>query len=323
MYVLAFSDLAACSMIIRASRPRLPLDVPRALQPAFEQIQLPWLCPALLGARPRQSNRPTTTASKRRPILIQPPSTTHGREPATVHSKPQERGFAYATNHITTSDDYIPFEYYGLPNPSQPSPPKLWSSGSSISDLPDFDPTSPLVIHDSMRQTPRRFRESNGIGGEVSEIQQTLEACVQVGRLERAAATVKRFNNIYKLDAPELIKIHNNFLASMIERVVKSKDQKLLKDIQRWFEVEIRAQGILPNATTYGLMLRAAFQESNQVKIDRTLRRYLSLAEQAYLRDETLASSLSILNLQEFGRVTSVSSSLSSQILACQDQVLT
>ncbi|MCJ1472326.1 DNA-directed RNA polymerase [Lambiella insularis] len=228
------------------------------------------------------------------------------QEHAALYGRPHARRFAYAADPITSNDNYIPFDHFGLQNPVQTQPLNAWSSGDSLSGLSNFDPASPLVIHDSLRQTPRRFRDNKGIGGEVSEIQQTLLACVQVGRLERAAATVKRFNMIYKLDAPELIKIHNNFLASLIERLVRTKDQKLLRDIQRWFEVEIRGQGIAPNSTTYGLMLRAAFQESNQVKIDRTIRRYLALADEACLSDETLASALSIINLQEFGRVTSV-----------------
>ncbi|MCJ1415956.1 DNA-directed RNA polymerase [Xylographa parallela] len=158
-----------------------------------------------------------------------------------------------------------------------------------------------------MRSAPRKFRVTNdGIGGELSEIHQTLQACLRVGRFERAAATVRRLTAIYKLDAPELINAHNDYLASAIERIVESKDQDLLRHVQRWFEVEIRASGIIPIPRTYGLMLRASFQESNQLKIDRTIRRYIALAEQADLRDEALSTALNMLNSQEIGRVTRV-----------------
>lgn len=144
------------------------------------------------------------------------------------------------------------------------------------------------------------------MGGEIYEIHETLQACLQVGRLERAAATLRRLSTIYRLDAPELIKTHNDYLASLIDRIVNTKDQELLKQVQRWFEVEIRAQGIPPDALTYGLMLRASFQEANQLKIDRTIRRYIALAEQAGLRDEALCTALTTLNAQEIGRVTRV-----------------
>ncbi|MCJ1390678.1 DNA-directed RNA polymerase [Xylographa bjoerkii] len=296
-------------MIIRASRPRLPLNTPRSLQPAFEQLQFPWLCPALLGQSVRHFDRLTTTTTNRRPVHGQRCTLPRGRKPVTSSTKTQGRGFAYAAglDNSNHTDDYIPFDNNGIPYVSPVPSEYPWSSGATFSELPRFDPTSPLMIHDSLRQTPRRFRVTNeGIGGELSEIHQTLQACLQVGRFERAAATVRRLTAIYKLDAPELIMAHNDYLASAIERVVQSKDQALLRHVQRWFEVEIRAKGIPPSPTTYGLMLRASFQESNQLKIDRTIRRYIALAEQADLRDEALSTALNTLNSQEIGRVTRV-----------------
>ena len=294
-------------MIIRASRPILPLKSPRSLQPAFEQLQFPWLCPALLGNSVWRSSRPTTTATKRKLIHGQRSTNLTNRRPVT---KAQRRGFAYATGlgNSTLNDNYVPFDNSGALHASQDPSRYPWSGRVDLSEIPSFDPTSPLIIHDSMRQAPRRYRVTNGgIGGELSEIHQTLQACLRVGRFERAAATVRRLTAIYKLDAPELIDAHNDYLASAIERVVECKDQALLRHVQRWFEVEIRASGIPPNPRTYGLMLRASFQESNQLKIDRTIRRYIALAEHADLRDEALSTALNTLNSQEIGRVTRVS----------------
>ncbi|MCJ1378551.1 DNA-directed RNA polymerase [Xylographa soralifera] len=296
-------------MIIRASRPILPLNSPRSLQPAFEQLQFPWLCPALLGYAARRSGRPTTTVTKRRPICGQRTALPTSRGPVTSPTKAQRRGFAYATGYDTSTlnDDYVPFDNSGSPYTPQIPSQYPWSGRANLAELPSFDPTAPLIIHDSLRQAPRRFRVGNdGIGGELSEIHQTLQACLRVGRFERAAATVRRLTAIYKLDAPELISAHNDYLASAIERIVETKDQALLRHVQRWFEVEIRALGIPPNPRTYGLMLRASFQESNQLKIDRTIRRYIALAEQADLRDEALSTALNTLNSQEIGRVTRV-----------------
>ncbi|MCJ1399877.1 DNA-directed RNA polymerase [Xylographa trunciseda] len=296
------------SMIIRASRPRLPSNGIRSLPLAFEQLQLPWLCPALLENLPLHFDRSTATATKRRSIHGQRSVVPRNREPVTSNTKTQGRGFAYAAgfDNPTLSDDYIPFDNNGNPYGPQIPSQYPWSGHANLSELPSFDPTSILVIHDSLRQTPRKYKTIEGIGGELSQIHQTLQACLRVGRLERAAATVRRLTAIYKLDALELIEVHNDYLTAAIERVVQSKDQALLRHVQRWFEVEIRARGIPPNPTTYGLMLRASFQESNQLKIDRTIRRYIALAEQADVRDEALGTALNTLNSQEIGRVTHV-----------------
>ncbi|MCJ1250883.1 DNA-directed RNA polymerase [Trapelia coarctata] len=218
------------------------------------------------------------------------------------------RGYAYAAvaDYAANNDEYIPFDQPGLPFSPSGSSGYPWAPDRGLANLPTFDPTSPLVIHDSLRPGPRKFRDhfAEGSGGDIQEIHQTLQACLQVGRLERAAATLRRLSSIYRLDAPELINTHNDYLVSLIDRVVNTKDQELLKQVQHWFEVEIRAQGIPPDALTYGLMLRASFQEANQLKIDRTIRRYIALAEQAGLRDEALCTALTTLNAQEIGRVT-------------------
>jgi len=297
-------------MIIRASRPRLPLKTSRSLQPAFEQLNLPWLCPALCGLPSRQRLRSSATVGTKASTISSPSNHPKIRKSAQVQRPQPGRGYAYAAvaDYAANNDEYIPFDKPGLPYSRSSSARYSWALNNGLTELPTVDPSSPLVIHDSLRPAPRKFRFHNagGIGGEIHEIHQTLQACLQVGRLERAATTLRRLTLIYKLDAPELIKTHNDYLASLIDRVVNTKDQELLKQVQRWFEVEIRAQGIPPDALTYGLMLRASFQEANQLKIDRTIRRYIALAEQAGLRDEALATALTTLNAQEIGRVTRV-----------------
>ena len=297
-------------MIIRASRPKLPLDAARSLQPAFEQLNLPWLCPALCGTPIRQPLRMATTVSTKTSSVSCPPPYQKIRKPAPIQRPAPGRGYAYAAvaECAVNNDEYIPFDHPSLPYSHSTPSGHPWAPNKGSADLPLFDPTSPLVLHDSLRPAPRKFRDHNGhgSGGEIYEIHQTLQACLQVGRLERAAATLRRLSFIYRLDAPELIKIHNEYLASLIDRVVDTKDQELLKHVQHWFEVEIRAQGIPPDALTYGLMLRASFQEANQLRIDRNIRRYIALADQAGLRDEALCTSLTTLNAQEIGRVTRV-----------------
>ncbi|MCJ1283310.1 DNA-directed RNA polymerase [Xylographa opegraphella] len=296
-------------MIVRASRPILPLNARRSLQPAVEQLQFPWLCPALLGYSAWRSSRPSITVAKRKSNHGQRSTLRASRGTVISPTKAQRKGFAYAAglDNSTLNDNYVPFDNSGASYAPQVPPEYPWPGRADLSELPNFDPTSPLIIHDSMRQAPRRFRvTSDGIGGELSEIRQTLQACLRVGRFERAAATLRRLTSIYKLDAPELIDAHNDYLASVIQRIVETKDQALLRHVQRWFEVEIRATGISPNPRTYGLMLRVSFQESNQLKIDRTIRRYIALAENADLRDEALGTALNTLNSQEIGRVTRV-----------------
>ena len=180
-----------------------------------------------------------------------------------------------------------------------------WTRGGNITDL-TFDPSAPLIIQDSLAKAPRKFRVEDGVSGTINDIQETLHACLHVGRLDRAATTMRRLNKIYKPDAPELVAMHNEYIASLVERIVRTKDQELLRQVQTWFEVDMCARGIAPNPTTIALMIQAALQESKQAKIDRTIRRYIALADQAGFLDEAMTVALSTLNEQEIGRVTRV-----------------
>lgn len=304
-------------MIIRTSRPKVSFDTSRNLQSAFEQLSLPWLCPALYTKPDRKYLRRNTTITKKWTdrTRAHPPAL---RQCTSVQNRALERRYAYvAAAEIPDYDyeDHIPFEDLNHRHSQQNPPLNSWAFHRGLSQLPSFDPSSPLVIHDSIQPAPRRFR-SRGltVGGDLAAIHQTLEACLKVGRFERAAATLRRLSIIYKPNAPELIEAHNAYLSSLIDRVANTKDQQLLKQVQRWFEVDIRGQGIPPDPMTYGLMLRATFQEADQLKVDRTIRRYIGLAEQADLRNEALAVALSTLNAQEIGRVTQVCPLLLSSI---------
>ena len=233
-----------------------------------------------------------------------------GRRHTSANKLPPHRGLAFAAAeaHDIPKDDYVPFE--GQLNPSEASTNSQlqWSSGHSISSLKEFDPLSPIIINDALATNHLRYRLFKGIGGQLIEIQQTLHACLQVGRLERAAAMLKRLNRLYEKQDPELIRAHNDYLRSMVEKVVTTKDQTTLKQLQKWFEVNIRVGGITPDATTYALMIKAAFQEANALKTDRTIRRYVDLARKDGVHTEAI--SLPILSDQEFGKVTQVRISL-------------
>ena len=290
-------------MLVRGSRRKLLHDARRNLQPPFEQIHLPWLCPAFFICttnRPRKS----TYTNKRRLYTAAQPSPRH----QPLATPPAHRGLAYAAHADgAPHDEYIPFETPVRDNLLSSAADTAWPTKDSFTGF-TFDPVSPLILRDSLAEVPRRIRVSEGVGGYLTDIHETLSACLQVGRLDRAAATIRRLNSVYRLDAPTLIETHNEYIGSLVERIVRTKDQQLLQHVQKWFEVDLCGKGIVPNPTTIALMIRAALQEANQLKIDRTIRRYLALANQQDIKDEVMAAASNILNEQDVGRVTRVCS---------------
>ena len=293
-------------MLVRAARQNAQKEQHRNLQSLLGQLQLPWLCPALLDCHGGRRSRPSMVDKKFTTTVAS--SSSKPQPFTTSHHRPHNRKFAYAAtiDHGQSQDPFIPFDIPGhLVTSGNPS--LAWSrEGDRIPFT--FDPLSPLVIKDSLTKAPRKFRVGNGVGGEVEEIQKTLHACLQVGRLDRAATTMRRLNQIFKPDTPELTKLHNEYIAALVERIVRTKDQDLLKHVQKWFEVDLCATGIRPDSITFAHMIRAAFQELKQPKIDRTIRRYIDMAYKCGIGPESMGVTLSLLNEQQIGRVTRVRS---------------
>ena len=261
-------------MLGRASGPSLPLVNPsrKYLQTSYNELHLPWLCPSFYGsiARPRSSG------SLRRQRTVARPKPTNLR-PVNKHEATSRRGLASAIpeTYSHTSEDFIPFVH---------GPPLSNSPLESLVERPE-----PLILDSScISPAAAAFRPYNGISGQLDEIHQTLHACLQVGRLERAAALVRRLTMLYKPTAPGLLAAHTEYVRELAWRITKTKDQQMLKDLQKWFEVDMRRKGVPPDTVTYALMIQASLSGDNRKAIPRTIWRYRQLAEEAGVHDQTL-----------------------------------
>lgn len=297
-------------MLVRAARRRLQHRHYRNLQPCFEDLHLPWLCPAIYREVPQRQQDVRKTSTIAPLCSTRDPRQSYSRPitASTLETRSTQRGLASAAaiEFQVAQDDFVPLEGSRAPFGS-PSIHNPFSESGGISTLQDFDPASTLVINDSLSTAPRKFRSINAISGEIAEIQQTLHACLQVGRFERAAALMRRLNKIFKPEEPELLACHNNYLRELSLRIMRTRDQQLLKDLHRWFEVDLRGAGVTPDPTTYFLMIQASLKEPAAKKAERTVRRYLQFAKEAGLRDEVMKVMLGYMDEQDFGRVTSVS----------------
>jgi DNA-directed RNA polymerase len=224
-----------------------------------------------------------------------------------VQRQPSGRGLAYAAvSEYRPCEEYIPFDNLTSPNHQRYASAIGWNP-RNLSALPRFDISSTLPLNHSLSVATRRFRiGTDGVGGPLPDIHQTLNICLQIGKFDRAATTLRGLTEIYPKDSPVLLRTHNEYLAFLVGRIVITKDQNLLKHIQRWFEVDLREKGVQPNGVTYALMVQATFQEANQKKIDRTIRRYVDLASSVGVWDDALQLIPNLLNSQELGRATSV-----------------
>lgn len=287
-------------MLSRASRPKINQNVYKQLHLTPNDLYLPWLCPALYTEKHHRQRSsavvPLRTAKHARPALPE-------LRRSIRSSQCENRGLASATafDYVSPTNDYVPFE--GELRQAFQFP---WMPPDKAAVANHFDTDPPLIINDSLTTRPPRFRSFDAITGELSDIVSTMKACLHVGRYERAAALMRRLNSIYKPDAPALLAAHNDYIREVSWKIVTTRDQQLLRDLQTWFEVELRGRGILPDAMTYALMIQAVLQDVSVSKSSRSLRRYLHLAEEAGLQDNVKNALFTVLNEQDFGRVTRV-----------------
>jgi len=288
------AQLVPLNMIIGPSQRRLHRGFLGSLQPAFEQLQLPWLAPALHHRARRvydsPSRRSRTTAAAaaaaRRPS---PPGNVSLSTPAVgiIPGSPRGRAYAYSAPTERGGHDDIPWANDGTAHEEISA--NSWSqlpdasARSSLSDLPMWDPNDPLVINDSTTSPVRKFRmERTGLShADITDMHMNLEACLAVGLYQRAATSMRRLRKIYKPDAPDLLRAHNFYIGHLLGQYLNSNDQFLDEYVRTWYQVDIIKEGIRPDATTLSLMTQFALRDSNYGRAARRVRR-LALTAQKY-----------------------------------------
>lgn len=126
-------------------------------------------------------------------------------------------------------------------------------------------------------------------GGDLEDMHQTLHAFLQVGQFERAQALLHRFNEIYKSDAPGLVNAHIDYIREATLKIMQSGSHATMRSLQAWFEVDHVQHKIPPNATVYALMIQASIRGAEPKAKGRSIRRYMHLAKQAGILQETMA----------------------------------
>lgn len=279
-------------MLSKAARRKNAL---RYLQQASEQIQLPWLCPALFKL-------PRTRIQSR--SITHRPSASSIPKSILKSQSPRRSASAAASPDLLQADGYL--EYHP-PRDSQSSSSAPF--GRILSEISPHDPSALIMIDNTVTEPPERisgnkFKEIQ-IRGNAHEIKTTMEACLQVHRFDRAIALLRQLQIVVHPKSQYLREAFNDCLHAMIIDLIVNKNKKNVELINQWLEVDMHNAGVEPDARTYALKVKAALATMTGSKRDRTVRRYWELARQSETLNE-VASLRDILSEQDLGKLSEI-----------------
>lgn len=171
-----------------------------------------------------------------------------------------------------------------------------------------FDASSLVIINETPQTQPKILRKVRGIGGDEEEMMANFDMSIKVGRFDRAAALINRLGNFYPIGSPKYLALHNRYLKEMVSHMIVTRQHQMVLPLQKWFEVDMPAGGVKPDATTFAVMVRMALRMLHGSKRDRSVRRYWDLAKKADLHEDLLA--VEVLTDLDLGELSKVSLSL-------------
>ncbi|KAK4150161.1 hypothetical protein C8A00DRAFT_18271 [Chaetomidium leptoderma] len=187
-----------------------------------------------------------------------------------------ERNLATALEEHRFGDD-VPFEglHGGLASQYQSPQPQ-----SPLYMLRPFNVNAPLVMGKREAYPPRQRINPYGIPGDLDEMMSVFEACVQVGRLDRAALVLKRFGRLKILDPHKAMELHNRYLQGRVAQLVAEPQKLKAEEVHKWFELHIRAADLPLTPITIAYMLKTTLLTSKTTTRATRIDRYMSMMPQ-------------------------------------------
>lgn len=168
----------------------------------------------------------------------------------------------------------------------------------------DFDPSSLTIINEHLQTQPKVGKRTQGIGGDEFEMMANLDVSLRLAQYDRASNIINRLRDLHPPGSQAYLDLHNELLHNMVLHAVKNRDEALVLQVQRWFEVDMPHIGVKPDATTCAIMIMLSLRMYYGGKRDRAVRRYWTRAKQEQVAEELLA--VPVLTDRELGELSEV-----------------
>lgn len=135
------------------------------------------------------------------------------------------------------------------------------------------------MVDEPKRSPPSTRATTSAIPGDVEVAIPVFEACVRVGKLERAAVVLKRLQIMKALDPQELMELHNQYLEAYLRHIKADPGIGKAEDLHAWYEVHIHEAGLPQTPATIAYMLKASLLTTSAegTRLARLIQRYMGI----------------------------------------------
>ncbi|KAH9891369.1 DNA/RNA polymerase [Xylariomycetidae sp. FL2044] len=239
----------------------------------------------------------TSVTSPSRSLVTRPSLSPWRRKNASSPYEPiPRRHLATPVSEAVRHDD-IPFDSISSQVPGKFTPRPLY-------ELRGFDPSTPLQLKYKSDPFPRSKLTRHAVPGGVDEMLSVFDACLQVGKLDRASLVLERFNDMGVWPPDELADFHNRYLRVAINKAVEESDTAWTQSLHSWFEMSIRSRDVPQTAETIACMLKISLLSAQGSDLEQLVHRYMDLMPGEALIN--ILSQVHILNEQDLSTIASI-----------------
>ncbi|KAK0641318.1 hypothetical protein B0T16DRAFT_334673 [Cercophora newfieldiana] len=251
-------------MLVRSgARRNLPLRLLLSLRPSSS----PATCQPLVSSQPTTCTRRTlSTAQQLRPWRRKSFWALAGfeRNLATgLEAAQQPHNDMFDAELLGTMPDS------SISGPSQQPP---W-------EIRSRDGSQPLIVTDGTKLVTPQRTNSAGIPGHIDELVAIFDACIHVGKLERAEMALRRIQKLEVVVPELLIELHNSYLHELAAGIQSGSVVEHKEAIHTWFELQVRRQGVQHTLETIAILLKASLLAPDEKRKLMLVKRYMGLLD--------------------------------------------
>lgn len=151
-------------------------------------------------------------------------------------------------------------------------------------ELKDFDPSMAMVLTEPARMPAAQKTNTQGVPGDFETALPVFDACLHVGKLDRAAAVLARVETLGHATPEILMDMNNRYLEAWLRELKANPGLGKAEDLHTWYELHIHGAELPQTPDTVAYMLKASLLTTPVIensqgpsRLERLVKRYMEM----------------------------------------------